>query len=162
MHDVLGAFYMVCLASKMAEKMTIPLYTDSPDDVDIGQALLFAPEAEDPVSDVLVRLNIRQVYTCRYMSFSANKLHVSMTLPVSQFPFQPGSHERTSSELGADRGVTCELDSLGCAVFKAYLTLFRRNLRRDHTPTRFSALIGNSGCYCGAATARGVERTCLY
>jgi hypothetical protein len=45
-HEV-GAFYMFCLASEMAEKISAPLYTDSPADAQVGQALLFSPRAED-------------------------------------------------------------------------------------------------------------------
>lgn len=58
MHDEVGAFYMFCLASEMADKMSVPLYTDSSNDADMGQALLFTPQANDPVSDILVRLGI--------------------------------------------------------------------------------------------------------
>ena len=59
MHDEVGAFYMFCLASEMAERMSSPLYTDSPGDADVGQALLFAPRPGDQMSDILVRLGIR-------------------------------------------------------------------------------------------------------
>jgi hypothetical protein len=59
MDDELGAFYMFCLASEMAERMSAPLYTDSPADAEVGQALLFAGGSADPVSDILIRLGIR-------------------------------------------------------------------------------------------------------
>jgi hypothetical protein len=59
MHDEVGAFYMFCLASEMAEKMSAPLFTDSPTDAETGQALLFAPEAGQQVSEILLRLGIQ-------------------------------------------------------------------------------------------------------
>ena len=59
MHDEVGAFYMFCLASEMADKMSAPLFTDSPVDAETGQALLFAPEAGQQVSEILLRLGIQ-------------------------------------------------------------------------------------------------------
>lgn len=58
MHDEVGAFYMFCLASEMADKMAAPLFTDSPDDAEVGQALLFEPQAGEMFSDMLVSLGI--------------------------------------------------------------------------------------------------------
>jgi Family of unknown function (DUF6236) len=58
MHDKVGAFYMFCLASEMADKMSAPLLTDSPDDAAMGQALLFTPDATANLSEKLVRLGI--------------------------------------------------------------------------------------------------------
>jgi hypothetical protein len=57
MHDKVGAFYMSCVASEMAEQMSTPLYTDSPSDAEVGQTLLFSPRSGDPVSDILIPMN---------------------------------------------------------------------------------------------------------
>jgi hypothetical protein len=59
MYEEVGAFYLFCLASEMAGKLTAPLYTDSPDEAELGQTLLFEPKPGDPVSDILVSLGIR-------------------------------------------------------------------------------------------------------
>ncbi len=59
MHDEVGAFYMFCLASEMADKMASPLLTDSQEEAELGQAFLFAPQLGDPVSDMLLKLGIR-------------------------------------------------------------------------------------------------------
>ena len=59
MDDKVGALYMHCLASEMAKQMSVPLYTDSPADAAVGEALSFSPRPGDPTSENLVRLDIR-------------------------------------------------------------------------------------------------------
>jgi hypothetical protein len=59
MQEEVGAFYMFCLASAMAEDISAPLFTDSPDDAAMGQAILFRPDMAANVSEKLVRLGIR-------------------------------------------------------------------------------------------------------
>lgn len=58
MHDVVGAFYMFCLASEMADRMSAPLFTDSADDAAMGQALLFTSRKPSNLSETLVRLGV--------------------------------------------------------------------------------------------------------
>jgi hypothetical protein len=60
----------------------------------------------------------------RYMSFSANKLRVSMGLPSGLFPIRPGSHVRTTSESAGPQRVTSELYSLGYGSFKVSVQAF--------------------------------------
>jgi hypothetical protein len=59
MHDEIGAFYMFCLASEMSEKMTSPLLTDSRDEAEMGQSMLFSPQPGEDVSDMLLKVGIR-------------------------------------------------------------------------------------------------------
>jgi hypothetical protein len=58
MHHEVGASYMFYLASEMADKLSAPLFTDSPDDAAMGQALLFTPDTTASLSEKLVRLGI--------------------------------------------------------------------------------------------------------
>jgi hypothetical protein len=58
MHAEIGAFYMFCLASEMADQIQSPLLTDSKEEAELGQAFLFAPRPGDHVSDMLLRLGI--------------------------------------------------------------------------------------------------------
>lgn len=58
MQPEIGAFYMFCLASDMAEKISAPLLTDSGEDAALGQALLFEPETVAGVSEILISLGI--------------------------------------------------------------------------------------------------------
>jgi len=50
---------MFCLASEMADKMASPLLTDSQEEAEMGQALLFAPMPGEEISDTLLKLGIR-------------------------------------------------------------------------------------------------------
>jgi hypothetical protein len=59
MQPEVGAFYMFCLASDMAEKMGTPLFTETREDAAFGEALLFEPETVVDSSEVLVNLGIK-------------------------------------------------------------------------------------------------------
>ena len=58
MHDEVGAFYMHCLASEMATRMEAPLLTDSKEDAETGEAVLFQPQPGDGLTNSLVQLGI--------------------------------------------------------------------------------------------------------
>jgi len=58
MHDEVGACYMFCLASEMGHGMSAPLFTDSPEEVLLGQSLLFEPSHGTPVSQTLIRAEL--------------------------------------------------------------------------------------------------------
>ena len=54
----LAPVYLFCLASEMADKMSTPIYTDSPRHAAAVQPLLFVPNSEDQVSNTLLRLGV--------------------------------------------------------------------------------------------------------
>jgi len=58
MHDKVGAFYMFCMATEIANAMNVSLMTDSPVDAELGQALLFESESKKHSSEMLLRLGI--------------------------------------------------------------------------------------------------------
>jgi len=127
MHDEVGAFYMFCLASEMADKIAAPLFTDSPTDAEIGQALLFAPAAGQPVSDVLLRLGIRLP--------SPEQLHDIPVEKVVQFADRRKS-ERLQFRTAVEGIVTAATANADPNAFDDYLTTQRtaietavRNLR---------------------------------
>src|SRR5580704_16373378 len=67
------------------------------------------------------------------MSFSANKLRISMGLPSSQFPIFPRSHERTAGNWLACQRVACELGSLAGSPRSRFLGSFTEHF--DGLPT---------------------------
>jgi hypothetical protein len=47
MRDEVASFYMFCLASEMSRGMNSPLFSDTPEDVALGESLLFEPDPAD-------------------------------------------------------------------------------------------------------------------
>lgn len=119
MHDEVGAFYMLCLASEMADKMSAPLFTDSPADAETGQALLFAPEAGQQVSEILLRLGIQLP--------SPEQLHDTPLEEIVQFADRRKS-ERLQFRMAVEGIVTAATAHADSNAFNDYLSTQRTTI----------------------------------
>jgi hypothetical protein len=58
MHPYVGGFYMFCLASEMSHEIGAPLFSDSGENSAFGQALLFEPDSDSTLVQVLAKVDL--------------------------------------------------------------------------------------------------------